>query len=205
MPELLERLANHPLVTPVTLETNYRCGAQIIAMAQAFKESTAVVTGDRAGGTVDTRYCPNGFAEQCTGAAQWIADARDRYPLHEIGVLCPVNEQCEQVADTLRQAGVPALYRSKDEYRPTRVTLFVEACAAWCCFGKETSHYRLADLLRTWRYTAGRPVDCAGRRDAHRRIARTVTRGGDGVCPRLRRGSQRRRDASGAGSSGVGD
>jgi DNA helicase II / ATP-dependent DNA helicase PcrA len=155
MPELLERLANHPLVTPVTLETNYRCGRQIIAMAQAFKESTAVVTGDRAGGTAGTRYCPNGFAQQCTEAAQWIADARDRYPLHEIGVLCPVNEQCEQVADTFRRAGIPALYRSKDDYRPTRVTLFVEACAAWCCFGKETSHYRLTDLLRTWRYILG--------------------------------------------------
>ncbi|MDM3909134.1 UvrD-helicase domain-containing protein [Mycobacterium intracellulare] len=155
MPELLERLATHPLVTPVVLETNYRCGRQIIAMAQAFKESAAVVSGHRAGGTVNTLFCPNGFSQQCTDAAQWIVDARDRYPLHEIAVLCPTNEQCEQAADTLRQAGIPALYRSNDDYRPTRVTLFIEACAAWCCFGKETSHYRLADLLRTWRYMLG--------------------------------------------------
>ncbi|SPM32207.1 Superfamily I DNA or RNA helicase [Mycobacterium rhizamassiliense] len=151
MPELLERLACHPQVTPVTLETNYRCGRRIIAMAQTFKESAAAVT-DRDGGTARAQCCPTGFAEQCRYTVDWITEARDRYPLHEIGVLCPANEQCEQVADTLRQAGIPALYRSRDDYRLTRVTMFIEACAAWCCFGKETSHYRLADLLRTWRY-----------------------------------------------------
>ncbi|WP_166904763.1 ATP-dependent helicase [Mycobacterium sp. DL440] len=152
MPELLQRLADHPMTTPVRLEKNYRCGRQIIAMADTFKESSAIVVGDRAGGKIDVHHCPDGFTQQCSRAAAWIGSIGDRYPLHEIGLLCPTNEQCQQATAALRAAGIPAFYRSRDDYRATRATLFIEACAAWCCFGMEASHYQLANLLRTWRY-----------------------------------------------------
>ncbi len=155
MPELLRELSGHPDITTVNLQTNYRCGRQIIDMAQTFKESDSVVVGHREGGQADVRCCPEGFEQQCVRTAQWIGQVQEHYPLHEIGVICPTHEQCEQVTQTLRSAHMPVFYRRKEDYRPTRATLFIEACAAWCCFGMETSHYRLANLLRTWQYMLG--------------------------------------------------
>lgn len=154
-PELLRDLAKHPDTDTVTLERNYRCGRQIISMADTFKESDSIVVGHRPGGSAMARHCPNGFEEQCSAAADWIKQVSQDYQLHEIGVVCPTHELCEQVTEALRDNEIPVFYRRKDDYQPRRTTLFIEACAAWICFGKETSHYRLADLLRTWRYILG--------------------------------------------------
>ncbi|WP_396912886.1 hypothetical protein [Mycolicibacterium sp.] len=59
----------------VRLEKNYRCGRQIIAMADTFKERDTVVVADRPGGNVEVHHCPAGFAEQCRDAAAWISRA----------------------------------------------------------------------------------------------------------------------------------
>lgn len=155
-PELLMELAARPGVTTVHLQRNYRCGQEIIRVAQFVKHGNAAVIADRAGGAVTEQCCPVGFAEQCAAAAERIAEDQHRgVPLHEIVIICPANDQCETVTEVLRRRGIPAFFRNTSDYRLTAATTFVEGCAAWACRGREVSGYRLGSLLRQWRSLHG--------------------------------------------------
>lgn len=155
-PELLTELAARPGVTAVHLQRNYRCGQEIIRIAQFVKHGKAQVIADRAGGAVTEQHCPGGFAEQCAAAAARIAEDQQRgVALHDIVIICPANEQCETVTDVLRRRGIPAFFRNTSDYRMTAATAFAEGCAAWACHGRERSGYRLGSLLRQWRSLHG--------------------------------------------------
>ena len=154
-PELLAELAESPFVTPVRLEINYRCGAEIIARAQRLLDGRRIVSGARAGGTVQAHYEPTGFGAQTQAAARLALQCRARgTPLHEIVVLCSTRDECTEAAAALRAAGVPAFVRGS-EYEQTPVTLLIEALAAWAVLGREASGHRLGDLLRRWRDALG--------------------------------------------------
>jgi DNA helicase-2/ATP-dependent DNA helicase PcrA len=155
-PELLIELANRGDVTPINLRRNYRCGEEIVRVAQLVKHGQSPVVADRAGGSVTTELCPDGFAQQCSRSAERIAAARQRgVALHEIVLLATTNELCGTALIALREAGVPAYFRNTDDYRLTACTALVEGCAAWACRGRETSNYRLGSLLRQWRSIHG--------------------------------------------------
>jgi DNA helicase-2/ATP-dependent DNA helicase PcrA len=154
-PELLPELAKRAEVTSVELDHNYRCGENIIRIANLLRQGKAPMTGDRDGGHVSATRCPGGLADQYRHVVQRVRAARERdVPLHEIAVLCPLNAQCEAVTTALRTAQIPARVRGS-EYRFTMITAFVEGCAAWATLGHETSNYRLATLLRRWRIALG--------------------------------------------------
>jgi len=154
-PELLTELAEHFDVTPVLLEHNYRCGQEIIRIANLMRQGKPAILGDRLGGSVSATRCPGGFAQQCEQAAGTVSDAHARgVALHEIAIICPTNDQCEEAADVLRRVGIPAIVRGS-EYRLTPVTAFIEGCAAWSTLGQERSSYRLGDLLDRWRKIIG--------------------------------------------------
>jgi DNA helicase II / ATP-dependent DNA helicase PcrA len=150
-PELLVELAESVFVTPVRLEINYRCGAEIIARAQRLLDGRRSTLGERAGGTVLAHYEPAGFGAQAQAAARlaWELGASGT-SLHEIVVLCSTRDECTEAAAALRAAGVPAFVRGS-EYDQTPVTLLIEALAAWAVLGHEASGHRLGDLLRRWR------------------------------------------------------
>lgn len=150
-PELLTELADRDGVTPVRLDHNYRCGTEIIRVANRMRACQHEVRGQRDGGSVTAIYCPDGFYQQCQAAATAAQQAQDRgVPLHEIVAICPTNDQCQQLAGVFRGLGLPASVRGA-EYRFTQVTAFVEGCAAWAVHGREVSKYRLAALLSQWR------------------------------------------------------
>ncbi|MDA3646635.1 ATP-dependent helicase [Saccharopolyspora indica] len=154
-PELLAELAGLPDVTAVPLEINYRCGKEIIRVADRVRKGTSPVVGQRDGGHVSVNYCPDGFAGQCRSVVAAVRNAvADDVALHEIVVICLRNDQCKRVAETLRASNIPAFVRGA-EYRQSTSTAFVEACAAWSTLDRERSNYRLADLLGQWRNLVG--------------------------------------------------
>jgi DNA helicase-2/ATP-dependent DNA helicase PcrA len=155
-PELLQELAVRPDVRAVELEHNYRCGAEIIEVANRMRRGRPPITGDRPGGHVSATCCPSGLPGQYSQLVAAVTAASQRgVPLHEIAVLCPTRVLCSEVTAVLRAAGIPAFFRDTD-YRLTTVTGFVEAAASWATLGQERSDYRLGDLLRRWRSLLGR-------------------------------------------------
>ena len=154
-PELLTELADRDGVTPVRLDHNYRCGEEIMLIANRMRPGQHEVFCNRAGGSVQAIYCPAGFSQQCHAASEVVRQALDRgVPLHEIVAICPTNYQCQELATIFRDLGVPASVRGS-EYRLTQATAFVEGCAAWAVHGHEVSNYRLAGLLGQWRSLLG--------------------------------------------------
>lgn len=154
-PELLLELAGRNGVTPVELNHNYRCGAEIIRIANRMLHGRREVRGDREGGRVTAVRCSSGFSQQCHEAAAAAAAQGSRgVPLHEIVAICPTNEQCQQLAGVFRGHGLAASVRGT-EYRFTLATTFVEGCAAWAVHEHELSDYRLAPLLGQWRSLLG--------------------------------------------------
>lgn len=154
-PELLDELAARSDVTAVHLERNYRCGAEIIRIANLMRQGKPPIVGDRDGGSVSATRCPNGFDDQCQRSVQAVNNAIARgIPLHEIAVICPLNSQCGQITEALRAAEIPAFVRGS-EYRLTPVTAFIEGCAAWATLGRQCSNYRLGELLASWRTFLG--------------------------------------------------
>jgi DNA helicase-2/ATP-dependent DNA helicase PcrA len=151
-PKLLTELSQRPDVTQVPLEKNYRCGQEIIRVANLMKQGKDAVVSHRDGGRVSATYCPNGFMAQCLEAVRGVREANTHgIPLHEIVVICPNNGLCETAANAFRDHDIPAFFRNNDYYRATQVTSFVEGCAAWSTLGRERSNYRLGALLRQWR------------------------------------------------------
>lgn len=156
-PKLLIELSRRSDVVTVPLEKNYRCGEEIIRVANLLKRGETAVIGHRDGGSVSATCCPGGFTSQCIEAVQGVRDTHARgTPFHEVVVICPTKEQCEFAANTFRNQGIPAFFRNTDYYRATHITSFIEGCAAWSTLGHERSNYRLGSLLRQWRSALGR-------------------------------------------------
>ena len=155
-PELLIELAERGDVTTIHLRRNYRCGQEIVRVAQGVKHGPSPVIAHRGGGSVTTEACPEGFDQQCARSAARILETRERgIALHEIAVICTNNAQCETAVRTLRQIGIPAYFRNTEDYRLTACTALVEGAVAWACGGRETSNYRLSSLLDQWRSIQG--------------------------------------------------
>lgn len=156
-PELLDELAVRPDVTSVELTRNYRSRDEILKVANRMRGDRPPMVGDQPGGQVSGFHCPGGRPDQYARAAAAVRQAQaNGVALHEIAVLCPTGQLCQEAVAALRQAGIPAFYRDKKaEYYPNSVTTFIESAAAWAAMGRETSGYRLGDLLRRWRYLLG--------------------------------------------------
>jgi DNA helicase-2/ATP-dependent DNA helicase PcrA len=154
-PELLLELREHPRVTPVELDQNYRSGQTLIDTAGRMRPGRPPVRGTRDGGRIQAVLCPGELDDQIDAAVRHVADLNDAgVVLHEIAVVCPQNAHCVQVAGALRASGLPARTR-ETSYRTTRATRLVEECAAWAVGGQETSGTRLHDVLASWRELLG--------------------------------------------------
>ena len=176
-PELLNELASRSDITRVELAHNYRCGAEIIRIANLMRAGRRPITGDRMGGRAFATRCPGGLPDQYRNVVHSAKDAQERgVPLHEIAVLCATRAHCLDVTKYLREAGISTFFRDASEYRLTTVTGFIEAASTWAVLGRELSGYRLGDLLRRWRLILGAKwirghdtaltqflMDCAGR------------------------------------------
>lgn len=150
-PELLLELADRADVHRVDLRINYRCGALIA-------EASRRILGDhrpepvtvRGGGSVRARHEPAGLKAQADYISEQILELKSQgASLHEIAVLAPTNDDCDQIVSALRRHEIPVAWRS-DTYSPTPLTMTLEAFAAWVSFGREDSGHALGDLLDQW-------------------------------------------------------
>jgi DNA helicase-2/ATP-dependent DNA helicase PcrA len=147
-PELLLELAKNTAVHRVDLRMNYRCGALIAAAGRRIlggDGSLAVTTKE--GGSVVARCEPQGLIAQ----ADYIVDRiqvlqGNGVALHEIAVLAPTHDDCNQLVEALRKHDLPVAWRA-DAYLSTPLTIVLESLAAWASCGREDSGYKLGDLL----------------------------------------------------------
>ncbi|WHU48691.1 ATP-dependent helicase [Gordonia sp. L191] len=154
-PELLLELANLPSVHRVDLKTNYRCGARIAEAGRRIlgREPSAAVT-TRAGGTVTVRCESRGLTAQAGYIAGRILELQSSGTLlHEIAVLAPTHDDCNELVSVLNDHGITVAWRA-DAYASTPLTLVLEAFAAWAACGRENSGYGLGGLLDAWRQLA---------------------------------------------------
>lgn len=151
-PELLEELGQRPGVTVVKLNTNYRCGEEIIRVSSRALGQEREVRGVRAGGSVTAHYVPDGFDSQLEMARNLIDQhTTEGTSVDEIAVLCQSNAECLHLAQYLRNAGLPVFVRNNDQYGITPATMLIEALASWAVLPRGKSGYRLGALLRSWR------------------------------------------------------
>jgi DNA helicase II / ATP-dependent DNA helicase PcrA len=153
-PELLDELAATAGVMAVRLKINYRSADEIIRRSQMILPNSREVRGIREGGEVVSIRCRD-FAEQARTAGEIsLALHHAGCPLHEIAILCPGNEQCSIVTAVLLEQGIPC-YTRQTEYRSTALTSLIETLAAWLCFDRESSGFRLGDIIRNLRGLVG--------------------------------------------------
>jgi len=165
-PELLLELAEHESVRRVELRINYRCRALIAAAGQRILggDGPEVVTS-RDGGSVTTRCEPGGLSAQANYIAGRIMELQAiEVPLHEVAVLAPTHDDCNELVTVLREHGIPVAWRA-DGYLSTPLTITVEAFAAWASCGREDSGYKLGDLLDQWQQLGDWEVQRAGTND----------------------------------------
>ncbi|AEF43163.1 ATP-dependent helicase [Hoyosella subflava] len=150
-PELLLELAGRESVHRVDLRINYRCGALIAAAGRRIlgSDGPEAVTS-REGGSVTTRCEPRGLSAQANYIAGRILELQaDEVPLHEIAVLAPTHDDCDELVTALRSHDIPVAWRA-DAYSSTPLTTTLESFAAWASCGREDSGYKLGDLLDQW-------------------------------------------------------
>jgi DNA helicase-2/ATP-dependent DNA helicase PcrA len=150
-PELLLELADRGSVHRVDLRINYRCGALIAeAGRRILGAHGAEVVTMRRGGAVSARREPAGLTAQANYIAGRILQLQpEGASLHQIAVLAPTNEDCDELVAVLRRHDIPVAWRA-DAYSPSPLTMTMEAFAAWASCGREDSGYKLGDLLDQW-------------------------------------------------------
>ena len=154
-PELLDELTRYPQVTTTELNQNYRSGQTLIDIAGRMRPAKSPVIGVRGGGEAWTLRCPSGFEQQIFESVRLVREALSAgLAPTQVAVICPWNQHCEQVAHTLRAAGIRSSVR-ENLYRSTTSTLFVEACATWAVANREVSGYTLSNVLSSWRQLLG--------------------------------------------------
>lgn len=156
-PELLLELADHESVHRVELRMNYRCGSRIAAAGSRILggDGSETVTV-REGGSVSTHCEPGGLKVQADYIASRVLQLRaSGVPLHEIAVLAPTNDDCNELVNALRNYGIAVAWRSS-AYAPTPLTILLESFAAWASCGREDSGYKLGNMLDQWQQIGDR-------------------------------------------------
>ena len=155
-PELLIELGARGDVTPIHLRRNYRCGQEIVRVAQGVKHGQSPVTAHRVGGSVTAEPCPmvspsnapaalSAFSTQSSAASRCMRSPSSAPPTTSVK---PPSPRCARPAYR-RTSATPTTIAT-----PPAPTL-VEGAVAWACRGRETSNYRLGSLLRQWRSIQG--------------------------------------------------
>ena len=155
-PKLLENLSNRDGVHPVQLKLNYRCGSQIIHASKAILTNTPDFrSGHDEPGVVYFKKCPNGLAEQVDHIRNAIIPEalgrRDGRKLGDIAILYIDKNDGDVIADAIAKTDWDFVrVDSKNPYKTSPVTYWLEDCAAWCAGSWETGKIRLSELIGRW-------------------------------------------------------
>lgn len=154
-PELLVRLSQEPEVAMVRLNRNYRSGQEIINGSLRALGESRVISGEHEGGVIRVHAAPGGETAQARRAAELVRSAIERGVAPEqIAVLASWGQDRDRCAAELRAAGIPVFAREDGDWKPTPVTMLVEASASWASQQPRTAKGlgellgRFADLLR---------------------------------------------------------
>jgi ATP-dependent DNA helicase UvrD/PcrA len=156
-------LAQRSGVTPVRLDRNYRCGDEIIRVANRLRPAStkfaahaqAATSRRRAALTAsmnNARLRRTPRRRPATAVSPWTRSSSSAHWTRSSSSAHRTSYANKQPTRSAR--GLPAAVREA-EYRMTQVTSFVEGCATWAVLGRELSNYRLSGLLGQWRAILG--------------------------------------------------
>ncbi len=149
-PDLLYDLAKEDGITPVYLEKNYRCGQAIIDLSVRALGADRTIKGNHDGGSVDVISAPGGEDAQAAQAVELILRAQEEgVENDQIALVASWGKDRDRVVDLLRQLDVPVFARRDDHWRPTTLTMLIEALASWSVRGPD-AFSELYELLETW-------------------------------------------------------
>jgi DNA helicase-2/ATP-dependent DNA helicase PcrA len=153
----LHDLASRDDVTRVPLEKNYRCGEAIIAASLRALGEHRTVVHDRDGGRIEAHRVTGGDDALRARAIELVRRAHDErhVPYEQIALLVPWGYERDRAAEALRAADIPVYARSDRQYRPTPVTMLLEALASWAA-RRAGAGITLHDVLEASTSTARR-------------------------------------------------
>lgn len=158
MPFLLKDLSEMDGMETVPLRFNYRSG-------QAIVDASELALGEKRGyeakagyaGTIDFYKCPNGLEEQAERIVKTLIPAalgrRPGRSLGDIAVLYLDRNDGDTIEMQVKAAGIQFIRLDRGApYRKTKLTRWLEECAAWCSGGWRNGSPRLSSLLNRWQW-----------------------------------------------------
>lgn len=159
-PGLLQALADRDGVEKVILKRNYRNGTKIIQALGLILDHGAVDVPENAPeGEIYFCEYQGGISEQAERiCAEIIPSLRAvGYNLGEIAVLYLDKNDGDIIAASAKKHAIEFIRIDKNApYPKTRLTRWLEDCAAWCAGGWKQNNPSLSDLIRRWIGFSGR-------------------------------------------------
>lgn len=154
-PELLQDLSQRDDVETVRLRLNYRSGSRIVTASNyALGEERDYEPADGAAEGTIYFHPRNGQYEHHAAYlfSDLLPEIQERLPdlnLGDIAILYPEAWIGDAVAEAAQAAGVPTLRSDKNALYPraSRLMLWLEECAEWCCGGWKTGSPRFGRLV----------------------------------------------------------
>jgi DNA helicase-2/ATP-dependent DNA helicase PcrA len=156
IPELLKELSEMDGVETVRLRFNYRSGQEIVAASEvALGEVRNYKAQAGYAGTVHFHKYPDGLGQQAEAIAKsLIPDVLKRRAgrtLGDIAVLYIDRNDGDVIEGQVAAAGMKFVRLDRGApYRKTKLTRWIEECAAWCGGGWKTGTPRLSRILGRW-------------------------------------------------------
>ena len=146
-PKLLLELAELPGITRKKLNTNYRSGEQLVRASRRLLVDSAMPLTPRDGGGITVHKVIGGIPGQANFAAAQIRLLAARgILLHEIGIFCATNHLAAEITSALNRQGVPAWFRTQDEWE-TPLSVDLERICAWVAHGQDSSGHALSEVI----------------------------------------------------------
>jgi DNA helicase-2/ATP-dependent DNA helicase PcrA len=163
-PKLLRELAQWPDVDSVQLRMNYRCGTSIVRASEivlGLESGRFGCPADAPEGTIEFHTYPDGIEEQarkiCTEIIPMALERRKERKLGDVAVLYLDKNDGDKIATAAQGASFECIRIDRNApYERTRLTRWLEDCAAWCVGGWREGEPRLSALINTWMGFNGR-------------------------------------------------
>ena len=155
-PKLLENLAKRDGVRRIQLKLNYRCGSEIIHASKAVLDNTPDFQSPHdEPGIVHFKKCPEGLIEQakyvCNTIIPESLSRRNGRKLGDIAILYIDKNDGDVIADAVANKGWDFVrVDGNNPYKSSRVTYWLEDCAAWCAGAWQTGKISLSELIGQW-------------------------------------------------------
>ena len=153
-PDLFRGLAQKDIVQDIELRLNYRCGNTILKASQvSLDEERTFRAANEHNSSVNFYECTYGIQEQVRKVCSELIPMYETSgtPLGSIAILYRDKFDGSIVSDIVEDAGYKYIRTDQGTpYKKTRVTMWLEDCAAWCSGGWLDGTIQLSSILRDW-------------------------------------------------------